>query len=66
MPRWKWFHRSNEPVDLVQRPTSSERPGETGKRNDGANVLPLVRSPATRAAQARTEDGGKRRNGGEP
>ena len=66
MPRWKWFHRSNEPVDVVQRPTDNERPDETGKRNDGAKVLPLVRPPAARAAEAGTEDEGKRRDGGEP
>ena len=66
MPRWKWFQRSNEPVDVVQRPINNERPGETGKRNDRADVLPLVRPPATRAAQSRTDQSQKRRNGGEP
>ncbi len=66
MPRWKWFQRSNEPVDVVQRPTDNERPRVAGKRNDTAKVLPLVRPPAERAVQVRTEHPEKRRNGGEP
>ncbi|GHJ14909.1 hypothetical protein TPA0908_29040 [Micromonospora sp. AKA38] len=66
MPRWKWFLRSNEPVDVVQRPTGNQRPRVIRKRNDTANVLPLVGPPADRAAQARTEHREKRRNGGAP
>lgn len=69
MPRWKWFQRSNEPVDVVQRPDTNERPravGETVKRNDPARIVAMVRPSAIRASQLRPDNPQKRRNGGEP
>ncbi|WFE41983.1 hypothetical protein [Micromonospora sp. WMMD998] len=68
MPRWKWFQRSNEPVDVVQRPITNERPratDEIGNRNGEAHVLPMVRPSANKAPQVRSGHSQKRRNGGE-
>ncbi|WBB74870.1 hypothetical protein O7602_04810 [Micromonospora sp. WMMD1128] len=67
MPRWKWFQRSNEPVDVVQRPITNERPrvaDEIGNRNGEAQVLPMVRPAANKASQVRSGRSQKRPNGG--
>ncbi len=68
MPRWKWFQRSNEPVDVVQEPITNERSrvaDESVKRNVG-RVLPTVPTSANGTVCVSSVQNQKRRNGGEP
>lgn len=60
MPRWKWFQRKTESVDVVQQPIYGNQGGAYGSQpdlnpewNTPTRVIPRDRPLLTRAAEWR-------------